>query len=171
MNQFSSLLLTLWPIILVLFCWSALTVYVFIKAPVKYYLRFTLIPTLLISAIFSVAFLQSSLGYSVPIKIPNEFEYLGHNILLDKSNKKSLIEIWVNDKRTRLHLIPYTKEAEKKLSEAFQKRKSGLPVIMKNAEQAEREKETEDSGFELDDYESNILLPHEANPKFISPEN
>ena len=142
-------LITLWPIALILVFWVALSAYVFIKAPVEYYLRFLLIPTMLISSLFSVVFLYASLGYGVAKTLPEKFEYLGHNIVLDSSYKKSNIEVWVHGKRSRLYVITYSKEAEKKLKEAQEQKKSGNAVVM-SRNGKKREKSTGEAG-ELDD--------------------
>lgn len=162
-NPLLMTLMALWPIALILVFWSALSVYVFIKAPARYYLRFSLIPTMLVSSLLCVALLFVSLGYGVSMSLPPQFEYLGHNVVLDGSYKKVGIEVWVHGKRTRLYVIKYSKEAEKKLKEAQEKKKSGAPVIMKRG--SGKEDKGGQDGMELDDYESNIMLPHEANPK------
>lgn len=165
LNPFLMSIMSLWPITLILVFWSALSVYIFIKAPAKYYLRFTLIPTLLASAILCVGLLIMSLGYAVSMNPPTEFEYLGHKVVLDGSYRKVGIEIWVSGKHTRLYVIKYSKKDEEKLKEAQEKKKSGSPVIMKRKPKASKETQGTNEGIELDEYESNIMLPHEVNPK------
>lgn len=158
---------TLWPLAIILVMWSALTVYVFIKAPTKYYLRFTLIPGMLFGSILMIMSLVNSLGFSVALSLPDEFEFLAFKVVLDKEYKKSAIEVWVADKKTRLYVIPYTEKTEKALKEAAGKKKQGNSVIVRKGTST---KEGSGAGGMMeDDYESNIILPHQAFPKDGAP--
>lgn len=157
--------ITLWPICVALLLWTALSVYVFIKAPVSYYLRWTLIPASFVAVFVVFTTLTASLGYAVDRTLPPKFEFLGYRVILS-GVKKSAIEVWVAGKHTRLYVIPYTKEAEKAFKEAEAKKKQGGQngaVVMGGKKGKGKPGEAEEP------YESNLLLPHQITPKVDEP--
>lgn len=171
-----------WPLMAALLLWSALTSYVFIKAPTRYYLRWSLIPVGFLAAVFMSLFVFVSWGRATPATLPSEFEFLGYNVVL-KGIKKSALEVWTGGNRTRLYVIPYSKEAEDAMKDAAKKKQqaagTGGTVIMKNKQKRDhgdpadkQQKGNSQSGTgtdKNDGYESNIMLPEEVNPKETSP--
>ena len=150
------------PAIFVLTLWSAFTTFVFIKSPVEYLLRWALIPLGLIAAVAFGYFTWVAYGYSVQMPLPDSFDFLGYHVLIS-NNKKTAIEIWVSGERTRLYVIPYSKDAEKKLKEAAEKKKAGGIVRMRKHKNNNGMGDKD--GREDYPFESNLLLPPDINPK------
>ncbi len=155
--------------ILILAIWSALASYVFIRSPKSYLTRWVMIPASLVAAVLYGYANWASFGYAVPLGLPDQFTFLGYNTVI-VANKKTSIEVWVEAQRTRLYVIPYSKEAEKALKDAAEKKKGGGVVQMKRRKEKPNDPANGDKDGRADyPYESNLLLPSDINPKNDAP--
>lgn len=159
---------------LVLLLWGALASYVFIKSPTEYLVRWVMIPASLVAAVAFGFFVWMAFGYAVQMQLPDEFDFLGYHTVIE-GNKKTAIEIWIEAERTRLYVIPYSKDAEEKLKKAAAEKRAGNTVRMKRKGQDHGKNNglkdgtdgTQGKGRNGEDYpyDSNVLLPKDVNPK------
>lgn len=154
-----------WPLILALIAVLSFSVYVFIKAPVTYLIRWTLIPIAFASTLVVCWLFYLLMGFGVPTTLPTRFIVLGYHVNVE-ANKKSTIDVWIIEgKTTRLYSIPHTKSMEKSFEQAMGKKQKGGYVVMEKSKKRSKGNGT-DKGDELQDpYQSNIILPHMINPK------
>ncbi len=144
------------PIIVLLTLLVSFSTYVFIQAPRKYLLKWLLIPTSLVVGVFAVFLFSMSAGYAMPTTLPDQFTLLGSHVVVS-GKKKDAIEVWGLTDKSRLYRIPYSKQMEQALREAKEKGKGGGRVDLK--------KQGTEKGENEDQYESNLVLPSDENPK------
>lgn len=131
-NLTLSLTQSLIPIILVMLAITALSVFVYLRTPDGFFIKFFIIPISLFGMIFVPTTFTNLLGYAYPHTLPEKFIYLGHKVVV-KDHKKVNIEVWTGhpkDGSTRLYLIPYEKLAEKQLNQARDDTGQGKRVEM-----------------------------------------
>jgi hypothetical protein len=150
----------LWPLVIVLTLYAALGTWLFIRTPASFWLKISLVPLLLGSAYLVLPLADTLLGFAAERPLPAKFTYLAHQVVVEKS-KKVGIEVLVAGPHARLYRIPYSKRAEDALGGAKQAAKGGGRVELRKRAQQPRSDGTETE----DDYESNLILPHQENPK------
>lgn len=156
----------LWPIAILMTMVVCLCAYVFIKAPANYWFKFTLIPAALFLWVFALYLMSTSLGYSISMKLPEQFIYIAHNVTM-VNNKKETIEIWMEKKPTRLIKVPYSSSLEKALEGAKTLAQHGGKVVVTTSN-AGKSTHGDPNQQEENGYHSRLILPEEVNPK--SPE-
>ena len=151
------------PIAIVVSLTTALILYVFLRTPASSLLKYVLTPAALLAAIFSGYLVIGKLGYAVAIEIPKKAFLLHYNVVFEQNERKR-IELWLRDGQgevTRLHVIPWSKEAEKKLREGVEKAKKGGALVLRRG-----------NGFDSDkpEFETDILTPEQLFRKDGEPE-
>jgi hypothetical protein len=158
---------THWPLAFGLLLVAGFGSWVFIHSDRSYLLRWAMIPLSLAVAVASAKVYDAGLGYAVPERLPPQFVYLGHQVVVERQHKAG-IEVWARAARTRLYRIPYSKPMEKALDRAREQAKSGLPVVMHRQERS-ADPQGAMQGRQLaqssEVYESNVLLPSQLDPK------
>jgi hypothetical protein len=150
-----------WPATAVLLIFAAFAIWVFIRTPSSYYLRLALIPGGLLTAILFGWYMWLSYGFAVPEELPEVYDFLGYHVVI-KDNRKTAIEVWVEGRRSRLYVIPYSKQAEQALKEASAKKRTGAVIRMQK--KAGRGGDSKGGANDYP-YESNLMLPQDFNPK------
>jgi hypothetical protein len=109
------------------FVLSVFTLFVAIKYGKKSKYLFILVPLVLTLAISTSYSISKILGYPVEVVTSNEQMYLYHTL----SRDRKWIYVWTVDSEAgmppRAYKIPYTSEDEKKVEEAKEKKKAGVP--------------------------------------------
>lgn len=146
------------PVVLLVTLITGSSMYVYLQVPRHYYLKLVLIPVSLVCGVLVVGIVAFSLGYAYPSKLPEQFVYLGHHVLIDHGKKQG-IEVWVGGSRTRLYVIPWSKPMEEALDKAGSKGKAGGKVTMKYGQQNGK---GGNKGNEDDTWESTLSLPSDA---------
>ena len=158
------LLWKLWSLDLAFLLLVAFAVYVFIRTPKQYYLKWALIPTALSTAIFSFILFGNILGSSYPSeKMPDNFVFLSY-ITVIQQDKPVALEIWVKANPTRLYRVPYSKKLEEQLRKAEKARASGNMVRFSSTNRSDM-KEGKDSTNEEDSWAMDIFNPITVFPK------
>lgn len=144
------------PLVAILVGMAGAAAWVFIHARVSYLLRWVLIPAALVAAFCSAQIYDLRLGYAAPAPLPTKFVYLGHHVVV-LNGEKTAVEVWAQTRNTRLYRLPYSRGLETSMDKAQTLTDSGKTVVV------HRNK----PGVEADTkpYESNIVLPSDANPK------
>ncbi len=117
------------PLLLMYVVLVGLLVYLLLKVPSGYKLKWLAVPALLISSFFSYDLYVEKLGQPVPIELPTkEFQLVEGRII-----GVTKIEIWIlEDRRTsRLIVIPYTKSTAENLNKALDRTRKGIPQVGK----------------------------------------
>lgn len=106
------------PAIVVLGSLIVISSYIVIRVPANYYLKWVIVPAFMLTSIFGSMFLTENFGYAAPYYLPAHFQFLGYKVE-NSGYKKTTIEVWINDKsKTRLYVIPYSREAEEAFKQA-----------------------------------------------------
>ncbi len=160
------------PIVIVMVVVLGLVGYVFIRTPANFWLKWTLIPSLLAAALFSSSLFVSKLGYAVPMPLPEQAQVLSYNIVLE-DNQKKWIELWLKEgSASRLFVVPYSKENEKELKDGADKaKKGGKHMLKKNRPNGKKGKGKGDIEGPQPDFYSDILVPsQEITKDGVQPE-
>lgn len=154
--------MALLPIIAFIALVSAYAAWLVIHAPARYWIKWLLIPATL-SMWFAVWPLASTiLGFAYAHRLPAKFTLLSYVVVVE-DGRKTAIEVWAAGERSRLYSVPYTKPMADALATAAKKGGAGGRVVM------ERKKRNGQGGGQVDadedNYESNLVLPSDDNPK------
>jgi hypothetical protein len=164
----SPFLSVLLPIELLLVTITVFFVYVFLRTPHTFRIKFIGVPVLLFGAFYALLNLDGMLGRPYPGVPSSEFTFINYRVALDKENKK-WIELWVLDKKSsRLFVFPYTKEAEKQLRPAQAKTQKGIAQKGKFKKKTNGVK-SDATILELYDIPTNVLPPKEVGPEQVPP--
>lgn len=121
-----NLIFLLLPLELLLLSFVVFMLYVFIRTPHKFVIKFAAIPLLLIASLYAISILDSMLGKPYPGRPAGEFLYIDSRIVIE--NHKKWIELWVQEKgRSRLYVFAYKKEIQDQLEEAKGRAAHGIP--------------------------------------------
>jgi len=95
-----------------------------LKVPLRYGVKFALIPLIIFSTYALLVQGADLMGRPYGIYPQGQFEFLDYRVVTEDGVKK--IELWViQDKKSRLHLIPYSEMTEQKLAKAKTRRSKG----------------------------------------------
>lgn len=141
------------PIVLVAALMAGLLGYVFIRTPASDLVKYLVVAAVLAGSTFAAQLFIGRLGYAIPLPIPQQARLIDYRVVMD-GGRKSKIEIWLLEDQSRLHVVPYSKEAEKALKDVQKqaKEKGGVPVV----------RGIEDS---KQPFETDILTPEQELPK------
>lgn len=153
------------PLVLALIGVLGLCIYVFLKSPAGYYLKFAVVPLGLVLGLFSYIFVSSLLGYAFPNELPTKFAFIAYNVVI-KDNRKVGLEIWYHESkdRTRLSTAPYSKEMEKQLQQALAAASAGKMAMFERKKRGQ-DGEGSSSGSDSSGYQVEILEPQDVTPK------
>lgn len=164
--------LDLWPLTLMMLGVVGFSLYVFIHTPTQYRLKVVLIPLVLFIVVYSFNFIGNMLGYSVRHKLPEQSVYIAHAVVITQDGAKTDIEVWLRSgNRTRLFLVPYSKQMEKVLDAAREASKDGTEVTMTENPPAagdDKGKGKSDGVVDNEDeypYNLNLNIPSYTMPK------
>lgn len=164
MNNLLKIYLEVWPLSVMFLIWCSAMAYIMLQTKTNYYLKFILIPIMFIAGWITPTSVIPILGYAVPKELPKRFEYLGHNVIIE-NNKKKEIEVWLGGEKTRLIVIPYTKDMEKKMQEgAEKKQQKGARVTMERKDAKETGKQKSE-GVSESEFSIQQELPGDIEPK------
>lgn len=95
-----------------------------IKVPFRYAIKFVAIPLVLFTTYVLVVQGEGLLGRPYEMRPVGKFEFIDYRVAVVNGTKR--IELWViQDKKSRLHLIPYTEGTENQLAKAKTRKKNG----------------------------------------------
>lgn len=106
----------------------ALVVYLMLKVPSQYKLKWLAVPVLLVSSFFSYYVYMDKLGRPLPTELSDqEFVLVAGRVV----GKKEAIEIWTLENRrySRLIRIPYDEKTAKELQKALERGQKGVPQM------------------------------------------
>lgn len=142
-----------------------------LKVPLRYALKFTLIPLIIFSTYTLLVQGEDLLGRPYDLIPVGEFEYLDYRVVVEDGIKK--IELWiVQDKKSRLHLIPYSVKTEQELARAKSKRNKGSRELGKFGFNKKGENDV-DSDLSIGDIPIEEILPSKdpnGSEEHIGPE-
>lgn len=139
------------PLAVVAVLMAVLVAGMLIRAPAPGWVKFILVAVLTVGSTFSAHVVADRLGYAVPVPPPAKARILHYHVVMEKA-QKARIELWLDQGRTRLHVIPYTKQAEKELERGTEAAKRGGVLVLRD--------DPKEPGLHTD-----ILTPHQAMPK------
>jgi len=97
-----------------------------IRLPLRYAIKFVTIPIILFITYITVIQGENLFGLPYEKEPIGQFEFRDYRVVTQDGKKK--IEIWIiQEKKSRLHIIPYTADIEQKLSKAKSELKKGIP--------------------------------------------
>ena len=147
-----SMFWALWPVWLGTAVLLVFSTYVFLQTPARYWLKFVMIPTSMLSAVGIVFCMFTALGYPYPSALPDSFTPLGY-MVHSSGGTKETIDVWIDGRPTRLYSEPWTELLEMALSQAMEMQHDGGYVVTHKAHGAS------------DAYVSNLILPDTLDHK------
>lgn len=89
-------------------------------------LKIAVIPLVFVVSILSLSMIDSLLGRAKHVAdVPQQFIFLGYNVILNDDRVKTSIEMWIKDHDdTKLLSVPYSKKLEKLFEEALKRKAS-----------------------------------------------
>lgn len=113
-------------------------VYLLLKVPATYRLKWIGVPLLLLASFFSYDAYVSKLGKALPMLIPEqEFILIEAKVV----GNKEAIEMWIkeNKKTSRFIRIPYNEQTMKEIHRALERgRKTGIPQVGRRKQPGDR---------------------------------
>lgn len=104
--------------------------YIFLKTPIKYYLKFIIVPVIIGLSLLSAYTYDSFLGtanYSYPV---GEFDVIYYDVY--KKNNAMVVDLLIKQKGLkRLYTIPYSKKLVNQLNQVSVQAKKGMKVTGK----------------------------------------
>ena len=95
-----------------------------IKVSTRYAFKFITIPLIILSTYVLVIQGEDILGRAYDSRPVGQFEFIDYRVVVDHGVKK--IELWViQNKKSRLHVIPYSEGTEQELSKAKTRKGKG----------------------------------------------
>jgi hypothetical protein len=162
------------PFTIVLLLWITLTLYVFIQSPnFATHIKVLVVPLAVITAVLSFKAVEVNAGYPYYVqKLPERFMYLGHKVIINDKFEKIGIDVWSQKgHRTRLFAIPWSKQMEKVLNAAQEKKKGfGGQGEVEMRERHKKNKEGSSEGDDEDPYDSDLKLPsyNQTKPEYMT---
>lgn len=145
---------------------AILTCILLIKVPMRYAIKFALVPIIIFSTFVLLVEGEKLLGRPYDMIPVGKFEFIEYRVIVKDGIKK--IELWViQDKESRLHLIPYSEQTEQEMAKAKTRRDRGM---------RERGEFTDKDGDGIDDLSiadipmEEIVTPKEDEPVNNGPE-
>ena len=132
----------------------------FLQSNARPVIKFILVPSTIIGALFVPLLVHSLLGFSVKRELPQDVTVMAHKVVV-VANHKERIEVWgiVKDS-SRLYSIPYTEKLEQALQEAAEGRKKGMRSSLKKGQKKDgRQGGGDEDGGPEDNYEVQLVQP------------
>ena len=147
------------PVVLLFLVLALLSTYCLIRSSATTWVKYLLVLVLPLSYLFVTDIILAKLGYAVPLQLPEKAPLLHFNVVWQESRPVN-IELWLQEpKETRLYVIPYSKESEKKLKQGQKQAKEGGGVLTLRGNR---------QGLDPQDlplFETEVLVPNVEAPK------
>jgi len=114
----------------------AFLVYLLVKVPKSYWIKWLGVPVVLLASFFSYNIYTTKLGQPLPTTFPEqEFVLLGGRIIAKES-----IELWIREsyKTSRLIRIPYDEKTAKELQRALERSGKGVTQMGRGKRKGDR---------------------------------
>lgn len=139
-----------------------------LKVPLKYGVKFALIPLIIFTTFALLAKGEDLLGRPYAMIPKGKFEFIDYRVTIQEGVKE--IELWVvQDKKSRLIIMPYSESNEQELAKAKSRKRQGS---REKGEFRGKKQIDEGGGFDLS-IESvpidQILIPKEAPEEDVGP--
>ena len=98
--------------------------FLIIKLPLKYGIKFLVIPLIALTSYILIIQGADALGRPYEVMPVGEFEFIDYRVIANNGPKK--IELWVvQNKKSRLHVIDYTPSRESELAKSKSRKDQG----------------------------------------------
>jgi hypothetical protein len=117
-------------LIFLLIALSVLACYTMLRTKIRYGIKYLVVPVIL-AITFMIAFSSKDyLGRPYPAQPIGEFDFKYYRVVFE--NDKKLIEVLVvQDNKSRLYVMPYSENLERKLAKAASSVREGSRVVAK----------------------------------------